>query len=129
MDIIKLKYVSVATLLSLGLVGCASRCITIPANATSAKSFGSGFGQLKAMQPTVRTSAGDTLQGKVLVQNKKSATQKFQYQVQWLDKNGFNVGQAQPWTPVEVYGDLQKMITFSAPTPDATSYNISFCRV
>ena len=129
MEIKAVKCGGLLAILVLGLSGCASRCITLPANTVSAESFGSGFCQLKAMQPVVKTSAGDTLQGQVLVQNKKSSTQKFQYQVQWLDKTGFNVGQPQPWTPVELYGDLQKLISFNAPAPQATSYNISFCRV
>ncbi len=129
MNVRSLKDVGFVGVMVMVLTGCASRCITMPANANTSQSFGSGFGQLKAIQLSTRTSAGDTLQGQVIVENKKSSNQQFQYQVQWLDKNGFNVGQLQPWTPVELYGDLQKTITFSAPTPQATSYNISFCRV
>ena len=79
----KLRYVSSSTFLNLGLTGCASRLITIRSNTTSAESFGLSFGQLKAMQLVVIiTSASDILQGQVLVQNKKSAMQNFQYQVQ-----------------------------------------------
>ncbi|WP_162902211.1 DUF1425 domain-containing protein [Facilibium subflavum] len=110
------------------LSGCASRCITVPANATDSQRFGSGFGQLTASQPSVHRVDNGNIQGQISVKNNKSANQNFQYQIQWFDKTGVAVGQPQPWTPVQVYGDLQKTITFTAPMPNATSYRISFCR-
>ncbi|MBK2125631.1 DUF1425 domain-containing protein [Fangia hongkongensis] len=123
-----LLYIGVGAGLLL-LSGCASRCITLPSNASSSESFGSGFGQLKAMQPATHTVPGGNIQGQVQVMNKKSSNQNFQYQVNWFDKQGVAVGQPQPWTPVEIYGDLQKTLTFTAPMPTASSYSVSFCRV
>ena len=111
------------------LSGCASRCITLSSNSGGADSFGSGFGQLKASAPAVKVTNGDMLQGQVTVKNKKSLNEDFQYQVNWLDKSGYQVGQPQPWTPVEIYADLQKTIQLKSPSPQAVSYTISFCRV
>ena len=108
--------------------GCASRCITVSKRADSAERFGSGFGELQALPPTTKTLTNGQLQGKIIIKNTKSSNQNFQYQVDWLDENGFSTGQTQAWNPVEIYGNLQKTITFTAPTPNAKDYNISLCR-
>ena len=102
--------------------------MTVSKRADSAQIFGTGFGEFQALPPTTKTLKNLQLEGKITVKNKESSNQNFQYQVDWLDENGFSTGQTQAWNPVEICGNLQKTITFTAPTPNAKDYNISLCR-
>ncbi|MFZ9034593.1 MAG: DUF1425 domain-containing protein [Francisellaceae bacterium] len=126
MQKIKIWVMTGASTAILLLSGCASQCVSVPSTSKEATSFGSGFGQLKALPPSSREVDG-FLQANITVKNKKSSTQNFQYQVQWFDQSGYNTGQPQPWTPVEVYADLSKTLSLTAPMQNARSYNIEFC--
>ena len=119
----------IMALLVLFISGCASRCIQLSSSRVASERFGSGFGQLKVMPPSVRTAPGGNLEGQVTVVNREASNEYFQYQVHWFDEAKLEVGKTEPWTPVEVYGDLQKTLRFTSPLPNATSYQISFCRV
>ena len=124
----KILNIGVIIVIAAIISGCASRCITVPKRANNAQSFGAGFGELEASPPITKTLSNGQLQGQVMIKNKKSSHQHFQYQVHWLDENGFTTGQPQAWNPIEIYGNLQKTITFTAPIPNAKDYNVLLCR-
>lgn len=115
---------------SLMLVGCASTtCVTIPSNPSDNSNTNLGSGLLGSVSITPASSklAGDLLYAKVAFFNKTSTVQNLKYQFQWLGVDGFNQGNATPWTPLELLPNMTKVVTSVAPTQETTQFNVNVC--
>lgn len=117
-------------LMALGLTACASNtCVTIPSNGTTASNtnIGSGLFGSVAITPSSEKLAGDLLFAKVSLYNKTANKQNLTYQFQWFSPDGFNQGNATPWTPIELLPNMAKVVSSVAPTAETTQYNVLVC--
>ena len=66
-------------------------------------------------------------QAQITVLNNTKKSQRFEYWVQWFDKDGFAISSAvQSWQPVLIYGRMEKTLLATAPSEDAVRYRVAF---
>lgn len=68
----------------------------------------------------------DLLAATVVLQNKSSRDQSFQYRFSWFDQQGIELEQgADNWTPLVLHGQQSSSLQAIAPNPQARSYKIN----
>ncbi|MGA1790553.1 MAG: YcfL family protein [bacterium] len=68
----------------------------------------------------------DLMQAQIQVMNKFDRDYNFEYQFQWFDNKGFEIGSIKEhWTPVLIYGQEVKTLVGMAPNPQAVKFRIN----
>lgn len=68
----------------------------------------------------------DLMQAQIQVMNKFDRDYNFEYQFQWFDNKGFEIGSIKEhWTPVLIYGQEVKTMVGMAPNPQAVKFRIN----
>jgi uncharacterized protein YcfL len=111
------------------LTGCAQNCATI----SSFSNHGAVVGPGKLTRNiNVSTSsarlAGDMVVGKVAMTNLTNDQQQVKYQFEWFDNTGTPVGENTPWQPLSLEPNISRVVSATAPTPEATNFNILVCQ-
>ena len=66
------------------------------------------------------------LQAQVTVRNRTKKTARFEYRVEWFDKDGFEItSPVQPWKPEMLYGKMEKILMVTATSPEAKRYRVA----
>lgn len=71
---------------------------------------------------------GDVIRINVEVFNGSNEAQNFQYRVRWVNSDGFQIWDDEPWKTEIIYGKERRMITAIAPTPKAADFRFVITR-
>lgn len=113
--------------LALTLTGCASNCVQIASAGTEPSKVATAKGDVRISSPA-STLSGDLVVAKVVLENQSDDTQSVQYQYQWFDNQGYNVGENTPWEPVVITPNSSRVVSAVAPSANATRFNVLVCR-
>ncbi len=73
-----------------------------------------------------RRNNSDILELQVEFYNRSYNTERFQYKVEWLDANGFQINsKASVWLPMSVAGKSNGTITATAPNASAVDFKMN----
>ncbi len=120
-----LKRLSLLAMLAalIGITGCASK-------GPSALDKIENQGDIAPLEVrnVLMAAQGDVIRINVEVFNSSSEAQNFQYRVRWVNADGFQIWDDEPWKTEIIYGKERRMITAIAPTPKAADFRFVITR-
>ncbi len=110
------------------LGGCASVCTSIPSNNPKIEKIGpSFFNKVEISNSNATKLSNGSLQATSVMSNLSSDPQLVQYRFIWFNNDGTPLGNATPWTPLQIYPGLSRTVATIAPNPNTTKFHVEAC--
>lgn len=118
---------------SLVLAGCSSsKCVNVlyqPGQSNTDKIGGSMFGHNARISELMVTQQKNGLyRAQANIANLTDKNQFLRYRISWLNAEGKPEGYYTPWQTLQLYPELNQVVTAVGPNPHATNFSVQVCQ-